>query len=35
MTVQDADAIHAYVIDGAWKAYKSEQEAAHSKRENQ
>src|SRR6266567_2008945 len=26
MTVQDADAIHAYVIDGAWKAYKGEQE---------
>jgi quinohemoprotein ethanol dehydrogenase len=24
MTVADADAIHAYVIDGAWKAYKVE-----------
>ena len=24
MTVADADAIHAYVIDGAWKAYKAE-----------
>jgi hypothetical protein len=35
MTVQDADAIHAYVIDGAWKAYKSEQAAAHSKPEKQ
>jgi len=35
MTVQDADAIHAYVISQAWKAYKGEkQEAAHSKREN-
>src|SRR5258707_6725399 len=30
MTVQDADAIHAYVIDGAWKAYKGEQEKAPS-----
>jgi quinohemoprotein ethanol dehydrogenase len=26
MTVADADAVHAYVIDGAWKAYKAEQE---------
>jgi quinohemoprotein ethanol dehydrogenase len=34
MTVQDADAIHAYVIAQAWKAYKGEQEAAHNKREN-
>jgi quinohemoprotein ethanol dehydrogenase len=35
MTVQDADAIHAYVIDGAWKAYKSEQAAQpQSKAEN-
>src|SRR6202158_3725393 len=34
MTVQDADAIHAYVIAQSWKAYKGEQEAAHSKREN-
>ena len=25
MTAQDADAIHAYVIDGAWKAYNAEQ----------
>jgi hypothetical protein len=24
MTPQQADAIHAYVIDGAWKAYKGE-----------
>jgi hypothetical protein len=24
MTVEQADAIHAYVIDGAWKAYKRE-----------
>ena len=23
-TVADADAIHAYVIDGAWRAYKAE-----------
>jgi quinohemoprotein ethanol dehydrogenase len=35
MTVQEADAIHAYVIAQSWKAYKGEkQEAAHSKREN-
>jgi quinohemoprotein ethanol dehydrogenase len=25
MTANDADAIHAYVIDGAWKAYNAEQ----------
>ena len=31
MTTKQADAIHAYVIDGAWKAYKQEHsgEAAH------
>jgi len=34
MTVQDADAIHAYVIAQSWKAYRGEQQAAHSKREN-
>ena len=34
MTVQDADAIHAYVISQSWKAYRGEQQAAHSKREN-
>jgi quinohemoprotein ethanol dehydrogenase len=34
MTPQDADAIHAYVIDQSWKAYKGEQEKAHSRREN-
>jgi quinohemoprotein ethanol dehydrogenase len=34
MTVQDADAIHAYVIAQSWKAYKGEQAAAHTKREN-
>jgi quinohemoprotein ethanol dehydrogenase len=34
MTVQEADAIHAYVIAQSWKAYKGEQDAAHSKREN-
>lgn len=34
MTVQDAGAIHAYVIAQSWKAYKGEQDAAHSKREN-
>ena len=34
MTVQDADAIHAYAIAQSWKAYRGEQETAHSKREN-
>ena len=34
MTVAEADAVHAYVIDQAWKAYKSEQEAAQSKAKN-
>ena len=34
LTVADADAIHAYVIDQAWKAYKGEQTVAHTKREN-
>src|SRR6266403_634938 len=33
MTVAEADAVHAYVIDQAWKAYKNEQEAAHAKPE--
>jgi quinohemoprotein ethanol dehydrogenase len=31
MTVADADAIHAYVIDGAWKAYKAEHEKSAAK----
>jgi quinohemoprotein ethanol dehydrogenase len=34
MTVRDADAIHAYVIDEAWKAHKGEKIVAHTKREN-
>ena len=34
MTVQDADTIHAYIIAQSWKAYRGEQDAAHSKREN-
>jgi quinohemoprotein ethanol dehydrogenase len=34
MTVAEADAVHAYVIDQAWKAYRGEQQAAHSSREN-
>jgi hypothetical protein len=34
MTVAQADAVHAYVIDQAWKAYKGEQQAAPSKKEN-
>jgi quinohemoprotein ethanol dehydrogenase len=31
MTVADADAIHAYVIEGAWKAYKAEHEKSVTK----
>ncbi|HKW56466.1 MAG TPA: PQQ-binding-like beta-propeller repeat protein [Candidatus Acidoferrum sp.] len=34
MTAADADALHAYVIDGAWKAYRSEQGQGHVKKEN-
>jgi quinohemoprotein ethanol dehydrogenase len=34
MTKQDADAIHAYVIDQSWKAYRNEQDNAHNRREN-
>jgi quinohemoprotein ethanol dehydrogenase len=34
MTVAEADAVHAYVIDQAWKAYKGEKQVAHTKREN-
>ncbi len=34
MTAQEAEAIHAYVITQAWKAYKGEQEAAHNEREH-
>jgi len=34
MTAEDADAIHAYIIDQAWKAYKGEQEKEPSKREH-
>lgn len=34
MTVQDADAIHAYVIEQSWKAYRGEQAKGHTKREN-
>jgi quinohemoprotein ethanol dehydrogenase len=34
MTVADADALHAFVIDGAWKAYRGEQAKGHTKREN-
>jgi len=32
MTTKQADQIHAYVIDGAWKAYNAEQEGAASAR---
>jgi len=34
MTVAEADAVHAYIISQAWKAYKGEQEIARAKREN-
>ena len=34
MTAQEAEAIHAYVIDQAWKAYSGEQHNAHNKREH-
>jgi quinohemoprotein ethanol dehydrogenase len=32
MKVADADAIHAYVVNQAWKAYREEQETPHAKR---
>ena len=35
MTVAEADAVHAYVIDQAWRAHKAEQDAAHSKHDKQ
>ena len=28
LTVEENDAIHAYVIDGAWKAYNAQQKAS-------
>jgi quinohemoprotein ethanol dehydrogenase len=34
MTAADADALHAFAIDGAWKAYRGEQAQAHTKKEN-
>jgi len=34
MTAADADALHAFVIDGAWKAYRGEQAQGHAKKEN-
>ena len=34
MTAAEADAVHAYVIAQAWKAYNGEKEVAHTKREN-
>ena len=34
MTVAQADAVHAYVIDQAWKAYNGEQQAGRSKKED-
>jgi hypothetical protein len=32
MTTAQADAIHAYVIDGAWKAYNKEHRSAEAGR---
>lgn len=32
LTAQEADAIHAYVIDGAWKAYNQQQQDAGNKK---
>jgi hypothetical protein len=32
LTAQEADAIHAYVIDGAWKAYNQQQHDAGNKK---
>ena len=34
MTAADADALHAFVIDGAWKAYRGERTQGHVKKEN-
>jgi hypothetical protein len=34
LTAQEADAIHAYVIDGAWKAYDEHQNRLGDKKGN-
>jgi hypothetical protein len=34
LTAQEADAIHAYVIDGAWKAYDEQQNRPGDKKGN-
>jgi mono/diheme cytochrome c family protein len=34
LTVEEDDAIHAYVIDGAWKAYNEQQKVSVGAREN-
>jgi hypothetical protein len=34
LTVEEDDAIHAYVIDGAWKAYNEQQKASVGARKN-
>ncbi len=34
LTVEENDAIHAYVIDGAWKAYNAQQKASGDKKGN-
>ncbi|HET9803428.1 MAG TPA: PQQ-binding-like beta-propeller repeat protein [Candidatus Acidoferrum sp.] len=34
MTVEDANAIRAFIIDGAWKLYRGQKTTAHTAREN-
>jgi hypothetical protein len=34
LTAEEADAIHAYVIDGAWKAYDEQQHRPGDKKGN-
>jgi hypothetical protein len=32
MTTKEADAVHAYVVDKAWKAYNGEQQKSQAKK---
>ena len=34
LTVEESDAIHAYVMDGAWKAYYAQEQASGDKKGN-
>jgi hypothetical protein len=34
LTVEEDDAIHAYVIDGSWKAYNQQQKTSGDKKGN-